>query len=274
MNIQSSKYGTQNFKPTGVYSSVPNDKFDYVVCTNKALEPAKLPEYISSAITPGETTVVIIQNGVQAEEPIKEKFPNNPIITCVTWTNAQQPESGLFVHKLDDFIQVGLFPNEGIDAAKQQQSLDLFVKMLKEGGAGYKVEDDILVKRWEKVVWNVAWNSITALTLLDTKSWLDSSDQAMVVSRRVMDEVIEVANAAGIKVKRSLTDELIDKTLGMPGVISSMYTDLRNERPMEVESILGGPVHLGKRLNVSTPTLDILYALIKAQDSRIRKLKI
>lgn len=57
-------------------------KFDFIVCTNKAVDQASS----ATDVAPGvgdNTTIVIIQNGVGNEDAFRERFPNVTIISCV-----------------------------------------------------------------------------------------------------------------------------------------------------------------------------------------------
>lgn len=85
-----------------------------------------------------------------------------------------------------------------------------------------------------------------------------------------MREVIDVGRACGVKLEYNLIDKLVDKILGMPGIGSSMQTDCKNGRPLEIDVILGVPVKKARELGMETPTLEIVYALVKAVDTRLR----
>ena len=56
---------------------------NYVVCAHKAIDQDEAVAELESVIAPGYTTIVVIQNGVGNEEPFREQFPQNSIITCV-----------------------------------------------------------------------------------------------------------------------------------------------------------------------------------------------
>lgn len=120
------------------------------------------------------------------------------------------------------------------------------------------------LKRWEKVVWNAAWNSLTTLTLLDTQSWLSSSPSAMTMTRELMREVIDVARKCDVPLEYDLIDRLIQKILAMPGIGSSMQGDFKAGRKMEVEIILGHPVRKAKEFKVQIPVLNTVYTLLTA----------
>lgn len=119
------------------------------------------------------------------------------------------------------------------------------------------------IQRWEKVVWNAAWNSITTLTLLDTQSWL-KSEGGQTLTRQLMTEVIDVARKCDVPLSYNLIDELINKILKMPGIHSSMHADRVAGRQMEVEIILGTPVRKAKEFGMATPVLRAVYTLLQA----------
>jgi 2-dehydropantoate 2-reductase len=168
-------------------------------------------------------------------------------------------------------MQIGLFPNKERSIDESTSRLNAFAALLTEGGAKFQILEDIQVQRWEKVVWNAAWNSLTTLTMLDTCTWLDSSPHATPMTTTLMREVIDVARATGVALDYGLVGVLMKKILARPGIGSSMQTDAKEGRPLEAEVILGVPFQKSKALGLKTPTLDILYTLILAVDCRLRR---
>ena len=167
-------------------------------------------------------------------------------------------------------MQIGLFPNPQVDSATEQQRLKTFAALLEHGQTRFQILEDMQAKRWEKVVWNVAWNSLTALTMVDTQTWLHSSDDAEPFTRQLMREVIHIARGCGVRLADDLVDQLMDKINSMPGVGSSMQTDCKNGRPMEIDVILGFPVRKSRELGIPAPFLETLYVILRAVDGRLR----
>ncbi|KLU92963.1 2-dehydropantoate 2-reductase [Magnaporthiopsis poae ATCC 64411] len=248
-------------------------KFDYIVCANKAIGQEELPARLAPAVDEDRTTIVIIQNGVGNEEPFRSAFPSVTIISCVTWVGARQHQPGFVTHTKSEDTQMGLFPNPASAAPERDQArLDEFAGLLRTGGTAFQVVPNVQVQRWEKVVWNVAWNSLTTLTFLDTHAWLDSSPGATPMTRRLMGEAVDVALALGVPLdKEPLIDRLMDKILAMPPIYSSMYEDARHGRPMEVDVILGYPTRKGRELGVSIPTLETIYTVLTGVNFRLLK---
>ena len=128
---------------------------------------------------------------------------------------------------------------------------------------------NVQVQRWEKVVWNVAWNSLTTLTLLDTHAWLSSSEDAVPLTRTLMKEVIDVARALEVPLDYELIDKLLKRIMSIATTTTSMRTDYENGRPMEVDIILGYPVKKGRELGIDVKTLETIYVLLTAVNKRI-----
>ncbi|CAM1504894.1 Fc.00g024850.m01.CDS01 [Cosmosporella sp. VM-42] len=246
-------------------------KFDFIVCAHKAINQDAVPVQLASAVDEMRTTIVIIQNGVGNEEPFRKLFPQTTIISCVTWTGGIQPQPGHFAQIKSEDMQIGLYPNESADNSIEKQRLDEFSDLLSGGKTIFQVVPNIQVQRWEKVVWNAAWNSLTTLTLLDTHSWLSSSADAMPLTRQLMQEVINVARKCNVPLEDELIDRLINKILTMPPIGSSMQNDYKAGRPMEVDIILGTPFRKGRELGVPIPTIEIIYVILTGVNLRLVK---
>jgi ketopantoate reductase len=54
-----------------------------------------VPETLRPVISRKETVLVVIQNGIGDEQPFREAFPGNTIITCVARLSLLQPRESL-----------------------------------------------------------------------------------------------------------------------------------------------------------------------------------
>ncbi|KAK1489349.1 2-dehydropantoate 2-reductase [Colletotrichum cuscutae] len=268
--IASENHGEHNVCPYRIVRNAAEAeaKFEYIVCAHKAITQDAVPAEIAPAVDAEKSTIVIIQNGVGNEVPFRKAFPHTTIISCVTWTGAAQPQPGHIKHTKSEDMQIGLYPNDP-DQVVEKQRLDEFASLLTEGKTVFQVVPNIQVQRWEKVVWNAAWNSLTTLTLLDTHSWLSSSQDATPMTQRLMREVIDVAKACEVPIDYDLVDKLINKILAMHPIGSSMQNDFKAGRPMEVDIILGYPYRKGKELGIATPTLDTIYVILTGTNLRL-----
>lgn len=166
-------------------------------------------------------------------------------------------------------MQIGLFPNNGGESALETERLTRFASLLAAGKTVFQVVPNIQVQRWGKVVWNAAWNPLTTLTLMSSHDWLNSSDGAVPMTKKLMREVINVARALEVPIEHELIDRLFERILKMPPIGSSMRTDYDNGKPMEVDIILGYPVRKGRELGIDVTTIETLYVLLTAINERL-----
>ncbi|KAF2165336.1 hypothetical protein M409DRAFT_55750 [Zasmidium cellare ATCC 36951] len=274
LHITSALHGTHTIKPTNVFQT-PSDatplKFAYIILAHKAINPSTIPPLFKTCVS-DSTTFVIIQNGVGNEDPFRSTFPANTIISCVTWTGAVQTSPGVIEHGKNEDMQIGLFPNATLPTNIEQDRLKTFAHLLTTGGTKFNIESNVQLKRWEKVIWNAAWNPLTTLTGTSVQSYLRSSPAATQTAKSLMREVLLVGQTLGIPLADSLPDELVEKVLDMPGeVFSSMYQDRREGRALEKEVILGVPLRRAGELGLEgrVPVLRAIWSMIDMVDRGI-----
>lgn len=166
-------------------------------------------------------------------------------------------------------MQIGTYKNKSSDPSTNKTRLDEFAGLLTVGKTIFSVVPDIQLLRWEKVVWNMAWNALTTLTLTNTHDWLSSSEAAKPMTLQLMAEAISVGKALGVPLGDDLADKLVAKVLALPPISSSMRADYEKGRPLEIEVILGYPVRKAKELGISVPVLDTIYTLLLAINKRL-----
>ena len=205
VSIVSDSIGTHHFTPAAVIrhpSEVQGQKFDFIVCCNKAIkQDAAAGSFEQARIVDEKTTFVLMQNGVGNEDAFHETFPRAMILSGVVWVGADVHETSTSEKWVarqfaSDETTLGVFDFAGLDEERAEKNLQAFVGLMENGGGKILVEKQIQKARWEKVISNAAWNSLTTLTGCDTEFWLESSDVAMETTRRLMKECIDVAKLA------------------------------------------------------------------------------
>ncbi|KAK5121128.1 hypothetical protein LTR85_005612 [Meristemomyces frigidus] len=273
--IDSAVYGNGiHIKPTIARSpeeAAQDGPYDYVIVCTKALPEARTAEVIKPAVTPGVTTIVLIQNGVGIEDEYAALFPENPLISCVVYLPTTQTEPGRISMGNFEQLEIGTFPASAYTSSKTaKEAADTLLQTLKTGGSEVKFYEDIQPQRWSKLLLNASWNPICALTLSRDVAFLASSPDAEKLVMDVMNEVVAISQALGY---HSITPESAEYQMsratdrkGGKGIEPSMLVDVLNGRRMEVEVILGNPVRIAKGLGVSVPRMETLYLLGKALD--------
>jgi 2-dehydropantoate 2-reductase len=243
--------------------------FDYLIVTSKATLNT-IPNAIKPAVTPGHTVIVLIQNGIGIEEEYALAFPDNPIVSAAVYCKAIQRPAGIITHDEIERLELGAYPSSAPSIYATA-----FTSLMKSAGATVIFYTDVQYLRWYKLLMNVSWNPICALTLSTDVGFLTSSVDATQFVLDVMLEARDIAHAYGYDISM----EAVDKQLGMAkariergnAVEPSMLQDVKEGRRLEVEPILGNAVRMGREKGVVCAKLEVLYLLIKALDLQMGK---
>jgi 2-dehydropantoate 2-reductase len=267
ISIDSKLFGAVHFTPDLVVRTVDDaissstEPYDYVVVCSKAFPGTAA--LVHAAVTPAITALVLCQNGIGIEDEYAAAFPQNPILSGVVYLPTTQVSPGRVLMGPLQRLEIGPFP-----AGRNSGAAERFATVFRAGGGVIEVCDDVQAQRWIKLSVNVAWNPICALTRCDDANFIRSSPMAEGTVRDTMAEVAALAKKAGYDV---VSQAAIDEQMGRPqerletgGKEPSMLTDVRENRALEVEAILGNAVLIARKLDMETPRLDMLYTLAKA----------
>ena len=256
--IRSPVFGDHRFQPHRVYLDVSEctDAPDYVLLTVKVLPSVDRVALLRPVVGP-HTVIVLIENGVAIEDEIATAFPNNELLSSLAFVGVGRAGPGQINHQTLGSLTMGSYPS-GISEAAQK-----LAGAFEAAGVPCKLTDTVTRARWQKAVWNTPFNPISILGGgLNTAAMLRTDDDRAFV-RKAMHEVCAIAAADGYPQSPKLVEALIASTLMMPAYKTSMALDYENKRAMEIEAILGNVVQIARRLDVSAPTLEALYALAR-----------
>ncbi len=236
---------------------------DYILVGLKVLPEIDTVEIIKEVVGP-ETAIVLLQNGVEIEEPVARAFPDNEIISGLAFICVTRTSPGHIDHTDFGRLVIGRFPAG--KSAKAEKLATLF----NDSGVVCDLSEDVATARWRKLVWNAPFNPISVLGGgVDTKTMVENPE-SLELARNVMEEVCLIAAAAGHPLPGEIVQQNIDGTRVMAPYKSSMLVDFEAARPMEIEAILGNGLRVAKRHDVSAPHMESLYGLLKLVDSKIR----
>ena len=270
--MYSVRFGHVFFKPNVVRTAdeaASIGQWDFIIVCSKSFPGSKpsLSDMIGPAVGPS-TAIVLIQNGIGIEEEIAAVFPSNPILSTVVYMPTTQIRPGVIDYAWTqketlNMLEIGTYPASAPQS--HQDAANRLAELIEKGGGGAKVFEDVQTARWSKLIVNAAWNPITALSLSNDADFLRSSPGAVNFVRNVMLEVVEVAKALNVQgIDADLAEEHLNRhrkrTVGKE---PSMMVDVLNNRPFEIEAIVGNTCRIAKAQGVKVPLLDALYALGK-----------
>ena len=114
---------------------------------------------------------------------------------------------------------------------------------------------------WVKILGNVAFNPISALTGA-TLVQMARDPEVSALIRKIMEETESVGAKLGLELPITI-DQRIAGAEKVGEHKTSMLQDLEAGRPIELEAIVGAVVELGERLNVPMPHTRAVYACTK-----------
>ena len=114
---------------------------------------------------------------------------------------------------------------------------------------------------WVKILGNVAFNPISALTRATLVQMVRDPEVAALV-RNIMMEAVAVAERLGLELPVSIEQRMAGaEKVGEHK--TSMLQDLEAGRPLELEAVVGAVVELGERLGLPMPHTRTVYACAK-----------
>ncbi|KAF4332971.1 2-dehydropantoate 2-reductase [Fusarium beomiforme] len=268
----------RGFRPTEILPSIPDvskpgiSPFDYIICATKNIPVISTPvaDLIRPAVTPGHTTILLLQNGLNIEVPVQEAFPNNIILSGISMCGSSEPESGTIEHNLHDELRIGPFEDSG---AAGERAQDLVARFQVGGRCTCHYDSNVAFSRWRKLLYNAVYNPVAAITRLDTGDIQLYPGLVDEVIRPGMKEIQAAAAAYG----QELTDEMIEATIVTEPIDAhvspSMLIDVRKEQFIEVENLLGEPLRAAQARQVPTPILQNHYSLASSYQWKLLRKK-
>lgn len=238
---------------------------DVVLVTVKAdgLD-AVIPE-IQAAVGPG-TAVVPVLNGLRHLGLLNSAFGQSRVLGGVAVVSTQLDDNG-DVQQLNDMASLTIGAQDG----RRTQAVDRASDLLSGAGFPVSVSDDIVAAMWQKWAFIASAGALNCLLggSVGEIAAVDGGDQA---ARAIVDEARAVAAAAGYP----LADAAVAYMLGMltaPGspFTSSLYRDLRQGKPVEVETILGDLIAEGRKAGQPTPLLDAATVALRVHNAAVHR---
>jgi 2-dehydropantoate 2-reductase len=253
---------------------------DYVLVTVKAQSLTDVAERIALLLGK-DTSIVTAMNGVpwwffdrlafhggptgkerrlESLDPggrLSRAMPTERIVGCVVHLAASTPEPGLVSHNMGRKLIVG--EPGGRNTARTAR----IAQALKEAGFDVVVTERIEKEFWVKLLGNVSFNPVSALTLSTADRLIDSrpvKDYMIAIMR----EVMAIGRAVGVDADID-PEARIDMARALGKFKTSMLQDLEAGKPLEIDGLLAGTLEIARKAGVAAPYTESLYGLIKAR---------
>jgi 2-dehydropantoate 2-reductase len=257
-----SPHGDVALAPHVLTASEVAAPFDVVVLAVKAYALSDALSGLAPAIGP-ETMVVPLLNGMRHMDMLGERFGTGAVLGGVCVVAATLDNEGRVV-QLVEMQELSYGEPSGIRSARVE-ALDAEMR-----GAGFRARasDSILQEMWEKWVLLACLGGANCL-MGGTVGEIEAVPGGTEFVLQLLSECVAVARASGYppgdqvvaRAKASLTSR-------GSNFASSMYRDMQQNGPVEVEHILGDLLERAHRLGVATPLLSVAVARLRIYQNR------
>jgi len=204
------------------------------------------------------TQILTLQNGLGNEDELARLFGGKRVLGGVAFLCSNRGEPGEVHHLAAGRIIVGEYLP--IDRRRVEQLAEMFVA----AGVECRTTDDLKRARWEKLVWNIPFNGLCALTQQSVDRLLGVAATRRLV-KDLMLEVIGAANLQGLKkpIPPAYADSMLDFTDNMGVYKPSMQIDREEGRELETNAIFRIPLQFGMEKGIAMPRVEMLATLLE-----------
>jgi len=246
---------------------------NYVIVTLKAHSVAPVVEEILPLLGQ-DTAVVTAQNGILwwyfyglpgawEDQHLESVDPGGRIWTmlgpqraigCVVYPSCEIVSPGIVRHIDGNRFMLG--EPDGTKSERVVTLGNILTDANLKAPVRKKIRDDI----WLKLLGNATFNPISVLTHA-TLEQMGRDKGVRAVIHRMMSEAEQVARKLGVEFPISL-NKRIDGAIGVGAHKTSMLQDFEQRRPLEIDSLVTAVTELGRLVDVPTPTIDEVLALV------------
>jgi 2-dehydropantoate 2-reductase len=243
--------------PPGRMVATPDEvgKADVILFCVKSYDTETAASSLSESVT-SKSIVVCLQNGVDNEEKIQKILPKAVIFGGAAYIYATITAPGIITRPGGPKrIVFGPMDSEDRGGSAIRDTM-------LNAGVDVRLTNNVKAALWTKFIFISAVGGITAMTRL-TLGEILSVPETRDLLRGAMKETETIARALRVNVQENIIEKMFETLRSMEtNTYSSMYHDLVNEKPLEVEAFSGTLVRYGQQLGIPTPIHRTVYAAL------------
>lgn len=189
--------------------------------------------------------VLCTQNGIENETVLIRRFGPERVMAGVFYIGAERIGPNVIRCSTPPRLVFG-------STHESNRALTRPLKTIFDGlGIECTIEEDILVAKWQKFLFNCGLNPLSALTRKKLGALL-ASLQGRELFEALVDEAIAVAKAHDAPLPADVRNRVME-VAGRMDISSSMAEDLAGGRPIELEAFSGLVCRLGRLHGIPVP---------------------
>lgn len=234
---------------------------DGIIVALKATQNHILPQILPPLLH-NNSVVILLQNGIGIEPEIGQIRGVNNIIGGLCSICCYKVAPAALRHLAYGQITLGEYANN-----YQACGVTSLVKGIgddfQKAGIMIKISPDLMYSRWQKLVWNIPYNSLSVILDATTTEIMNNTASRQLVTE-IMQEVLLGATATNRIIPDSYISEMLSHTENIETpYLTSMKLDYNARRPLEIEAILHNPLKIAQTAGMELPKIQTLYSQLK-----------
>lgn len=230
---------------------------DLVLFCVKSYDTDTVAQLVQPLLCP-DTVVFSIQNGIDNWERIGRIVGPDKVLCAAVYMSSNIEGPGV-ISQTAASGRIIFGELMGIDSPRTNRLLNTF----QQAGINAELHPNIQVQLWEKFIAICGFSGVPSLTRL-TMGPILACPETRALLQCTMEEVERVAREQGVELPGDWVNQQMAHFARLgPGARGSMYFDLAAGRRLELESLNGTVVRMGRELGVDTPYNFAIYAALK-----------
>ncbi|MFQ4144372.1 putative 2-dehydropantoate 2-reductase [Chlorogloeopsis sp. ULAP02] len=240
---------------------------DVVVVALKTTQNHLLPQMLPRVLK-DNGVVLVLQNGLGIEEEIADIVGDDKVIGGLCFLCSNKLGPGHICHLDYGKVTLGEYATD-YQAVGNTDRIRQIANDFERAGIPIDLAEDLLLARWQKLVWNIPYNGLSVILNATTRELMADAYTRKLVEQ-LMYEVIAGAKTSGRKIDDRFIAKMLDYTDHMKPYRTSMKIDYDEHRPLEVEAIFGNPLRKALAVGVNLPQISCVYHQLKFLDAKSR----
>jgi len=236
---------------------------DVAVVALKATQNHLLPSLLPPVLA-DDGVVLLMQNGLGGEEDVARAAPGHAVLAGLCFLCSNKVGPGHIRHLDYGSVRFAEYAADSAPAGVSERMRGV-AQDFANAGVQVDIKEDLVLARWQKLVWNVPMSGLSVVLDADTQA-LMTDPHTRALAEDIMHEVVAGARACGRHIHDSFVRKMIDMTVAMPPYRASMKIDYDDGKPMEVEAIYGNPLRKARTAGAALPLVETLYRQLKFLD--------
>lgn len=240
---------------------------DVVVVALKTTQNHLLPTLLPPLMH-GHSVVLVLQNGLGIEPQVAAIVGSDRVLGGLCYISANKVGPGHIRHLTYKEIALGEY-QEGYQPGGMSDRLQQISEDFERAHIPIIPCDDLLLARWQKLVWNIPFNGLSVVLNAETHEMM-AHPASRSLALQLMHEVAQGAAAYGRVIGEEFIQRMVVHTDEMAPYQTSMKVDFDEKRPLEIEAIVGNPLRAAQAKGIELPQIQMLYQQLMFLDAQNR----